>query len=344
MPLTSGPLSSQTWPAFARLVEKHGGIFGGCWCISFHLEPGEGKRGAATYRAMKEARVREGRAHAALVFDGPNAVGWCQFGPTTELPNIRSKKSYEQGLGKLPDWRITCFFIDRERRGKASPPSPFAKRFDPLLNSAAERSRPTPRTTRTKGPPPPSCAAELSVCSRRWGSGRRERSRCVDGSWQRRFGRLERSILRSEPRGSVSSGLETARAISSPSVRTRTVGRRGVAGPAARRPRIPGDQPRQQAPGDGCRQGTDNDGADGARDPVEDVEVADYPRQPILGDIRRLEREFPRCVRSECAAREAPRSCGREQRRRADPASASAMDAAASPPTSTNPTRLRGLR
>ncbi len=118
MSLTSKPLSSHTWPAFARLVEKHGGIFGGCWCISFHLEAGEGKRGAAAYRAMKEARVREGRAHAALVFDGPNAIGWCQFGPTAELPNIRSKKSYEKGLRKLPDWRITCFFIDRERRGE----------------------------------------------------------------------------------------------------------------------------------------------------------------------------------------------------------------------------------
>ncbi len=79
---------------------------------------GEGKRGAAAYRAMKEARVREGRAHAALVFDGPNAVGWCQFGPTAELPNIRSQKSYEEGLRRLPDWRITCFFIDRERRGE----------------------------------------------------------------------------------------------------------------------------------------------------------------------------------------------------------------------------------
>jgi ribosomal protein S18 acetylase RimI-like enzyme len=118
MTLTSKPLSPDTWPAFARLVEKHNGIFGGCWCIAFHLEPGEGKRGAAAYRAMKEARVREDRAHAALVFDGPNAVGWCQFGPTAELPNIRSKKTYEEGLRKLPDWRITCFFIDRERRGE----------------------------------------------------------------------------------------------------------------------------------------------------------------------------------------------------------------------------------
>ena len=116
MPLTSKPLSPETWPAFSRLVEKHNGIFGGCWCIAFHLEPGDEKGGPAKYRRMKEARVREGRAHAALVFDGPNAVGWCQFGPTSELPNIRSKKAYEEGLRKLPDWRITCFFIDRERR------------------------------------------------------------------------------------------------------------------------------------------------------------------------------------------------------------------------------------
>ena len=118
VPLTSKPLTSGTWPAFARLVEKHNGVFGGCWCISFHLEPGETRHGAAAYKAMKEALVKDGRAHAALVFDGPEAVGWCQFGPTAELPNIRSKKAYDAGLGELPDWRITCFFIDRERRGE----------------------------------------------------------------------------------------------------------------------------------------------------------------------------------------------------------------------------------
>ncbi|MCI4360803.1 MAG: GNAT family N-acetyltransferase [Thermoplasmata archaeon] len=116
--LTSKALAPETWPAFARLVEKHHGIFGGCWCISFHLRPGEGKQTPARYRAMKEARVREGRAHAALIFDGPDAVGWCQFGSTEELPNIKSRKAYEEGVQGLPDWRITCFFIDRERRGE----------------------------------------------------------------------------------------------------------------------------------------------------------------------------------------------------------------------------------
>lgn len=118
MSLEVKPLNPETWPAFARLVEKHNGIFGGCWCISFHLREGEGKKGAAAYRAMKEARVREGRTHHAMVFDGADAVGWCQFGPTAELPNIKSRKAYEEGLKELPDWRITCFFIDRDRRGE----------------------------------------------------------------------------------------------------------------------------------------------------------------------------------------------------------------------------------
>jgi GNAT superfamily N-acetyltransferase len=43
-------------------------------------------------------------------------VGWCQFGPTAELPRIKHRRVYLQGLTALPDWRITCFFVDREHR------------------------------------------------------------------------------------------------------------------------------------------------------------------------------------------------------------------------------------
>lgn len=112
--LTVKPLDPQTWPDFARLVEKHNGVWGGCWCISFH----EKGQGAGQNRDEGECRVREGRAHAALVYDGPNAVGWCQFGPTAELLRIKHRREYEKGLEALPDWRITCFFVDREYRGK----------------------------------------------------------------------------------------------------------------------------------------------------------------------------------------------------------------------------------
>jgi hypothetical protein len=60
--------------------------------------------------------VREGRAHAALVFDGGIAVAWCQFGSPQELPNMKHRKDYEAALDSLPDYRLTCFFVDTRYR------------------------------------------------------------------------------------------------------------------------------------------------------------------------------------------------------------------------------------
>ena len=86
--------------------------------MAFHSE-GVGRTKTATQnRSEKECRVREGRAHAALVYDGPTCVGWCQFGPTDELPRIEHRRAYLEGLGVLPDWRITCFFVDSKYRRK----------------------------------------------------------------------------------------------------------------------------------------------------------------------------------------------------------------------------------
>lgn len=110
------PLDGTTWSDFARLAEDHHGVWDGCWCLGFHEEGRNGVHTPAQRRALKEARVHEGRAHAALVFDGDRCVGWCQFGPTDELPRIKHQKAYREGLGELPDWRITCFFVGRTHR------------------------------------------------------------------------------------------------------------------------------------------------------------------------------------------------------------------------------------
>src|ERR687885_2033245 len=97
-------LDESTWPAFAALVERNNGIFGGCWCMGFH----EDRKGTVPpKRERKLARVRAGTAHAALVFDGNNCLGWCQFGSPDEVPRIKSRAAYEKGLTTLPDWRIT---------------------------------------------------------------------------------------------------------------------------------------------------------------------------------------------------------------------------------------------
>lgn len=109
-------LDASTWDAFAELVERNNGIFGGCWCIGYHPECGE--RGIS-YREVKEDRVRTGRAHAALVFDEHGlAQGWCQYGSPEELSNIKHGREYDKDAPPIPDWRITCFYVDRKHRGQ----------------------------------------------------------------------------------------------------------------------------------------------------------------------------------------------------------------------------------
>lgn len=110
------PLNGQTWPDFARLVEANNGVWGGCWCMWYHDKGRDASPEAR--RASKERLVRDGQAHASLVFDGDNCVGWCQFGSPDELPCIHNQRAYVAAKAALPDWRITCFFVGKGYRGK----------------------------------------------------------------------------------------------------------------------------------------------------------------------------------------------------------------------------------
>ena len=56
------PLDASTWDAFARLVERHNGVFGGCWCTYFHTFHAEKTFTAEGNRTLKTRLVEEGRA------------------------------------------------------------------------------------------------------------------------------------------------------------------------------------------------------------------------------------------------------------------------------------------
>jgi GNAT superfamily N-acetyltransferase len=109
-------LDESTWPAFAALVEGNNGIFGGCWCMGFH--PKEATEGTAPTpkRQQKLDRVRAGTAHAALVFQGEECVGWCQFGSPDEVPRIKNRAAYEKGRTDAPEWRIACCYVGKGHR------------------------------------------------------------------------------------------------------------------------------------------------------------------------------------------------------------------------------------
>ncbi|WP_245889371.1 GNAT family N-acetyltransferase [Knoellia remsis] len=114
--LTVRPLDASTWDAYAALMERHNGVFGGCWCTFFHTMSADKTYDADDNRALKERLVRAGRSHAAVVMDGDEAIAWCQFGPPAELPNIYHRKDYDATTTQPPDYRITCLFVDKRYR------------------------------------------------------------------------------------------------------------------------------------------------------------------------------------------------------------------------------------
>jgi hypothetical protein len=113
------PLDTNTWPDFARLVEANNGVWGGCWCMWYHEKDAGADDSAASKRKAKECLVLAGRAHASLVFDGTDCVGWCQFGSPQELPRIHNERASLATHPTLPDWRITASFPARAIAARA---------------------------------------------------------------------------------------------------------------------------------------------------------------------------------------------------------------------------------
>lgn len=109
-------LDDSTWDAFAALIDRNGGMVGGCWCMAFHPEGVDKSTAGAASRKRKLARVRAGTAHAALVFADDTCLGWTQFGAPEELPRIKSRTAYERGLTRAPDWRIGCCYVGKGHR------------------------------------------------------------------------------------------------------------------------------------------------------------------------------------------------------------------------------------
>ena len=111
--LTTRPLDASTWDAFAELVERNNGVYGGCWCIVHHPEY---ERGLSDPRTLKRELVHEGVARAALVLDADGAAqGWCQYGPKDDLL-LKHSREYRKDPPPDAAWRIACVFVDKRHR------------------------------------------------------------------------------------------------------------------------------------------------------------------------------------------------------------------------------------
>jgi len=83
-------LAPDTWDSFAALAERHNGVWNGCWCTWFH--PAD--TGDDSNRARKQRLVAEGRAHAALVFDGDTRLpDHLLRGPAVPAPGYGGRRA-----------------------------------------------------------------------------------------------------------------------------------------------------------------------------------------------------------------------------------------------------------
>ena len=82
------------------MVERNSGLFSGCWSTWFH--PQDREKDEAN-RPYTQRMAREGVAHAALAFEGDEAVAWAEYGTPEELPNIHHRKEYEETAVARPD-------------------------------------------------------------------------------------------------------------------------------------------------------------------------------------------------------------------------------------------------
>lgn len=83
----------------------------------YQTTTGWSKRTGAQNRKEKKRLVDERRAHGILIYKNERPVGWCQFGPKDELPRIDRMRNYKLTNGDGL-WRITCFFVDKDYRGR----------------------------------------------------------------------------------------------------------------------------------------------------------------------------------------------------------------------------------
>jgi GNAT superfamily N-acetyltransferase len=121
--LEAREFTPSTWKDFEELFRKYDGVQAGCWCMFSHREGPDGPiqsldRQEANQRDHRALLLR-GHAHGILVFREGRAIGWCQFGRREDLPRVERGRKYKSIAGELgppPNWRITCFFVDRPFR------------------------------------------------------------------------------------------------------------------------------------------------------------------------------------------------------------------------------------
>lgn len=118
MKLRLQELTPKLWPTLEKLFGSNGAC-GGCWCMSWRTEKGEGLekiKGAEAKKRFKKL-VTTGKAHGALAFDGDKPVGWASFDRRKDFLRLDRAPSLACDDSEKV-WSVPCFFIHKDYRSK----------------------------------------------------------------------------------------------------------------------------------------------------------------------------------------------------------------------------------
>ena len=77
------------------------------WAQDFVIDLEELEHRISTLRFRGVKGTTGTQASFLSLFDGDEAIAWCEFGSPTELPNIYHRKQYDAGESTPAPWRIT---------------------------------------------------------------------------------------------------------------------------------------------------------------------------------------------------------------------------------------------
>lgn len=92
----------------------------GCYCAFYDApagQPFDPEVDGEQHRGDRVGRIRAGVARGLLAYAGDRAVGWCNVGPRSSIPNLRRFADAVEDPADDPAV-VMCFVIDPEHRGR----------------------------------------------------------------------------------------------------------------------------------------------------------------------------------------------------------------------------------
>jgi GNAT superfamily N-acetyltransferase len=86
--------------------------------VLVHLLPPRLCGARAGLRGQPRAEETAGRGRTGSCGAGDEAIAWAEYGTPDELPTIHHRKQYLAEADVIPDYRITCIFVDKRHRGQ----------------------------------------------------------------------------------------------------------------------------------------------------------------------------------------------------------------------------------